>query len=448
MHFIINNFNNIFLMRLFDNYLNGLNDVLSKKIAVTPQLFSEQRKFSSDLQKSLQVNALNESNNTTPALIEGPKVLFTYDKRFLENNFGINPHSFPFVTIGPHPDFQDLGETSYLNHHCVSVFVDIKGSTRLIEKYTLLEVRLIKDSLLTLAIQVANQFGGHVHRLQGDGIFLQFVRKNKNENDAIINALNATSILTQFVTKDLADIMKQYDLRPLKIRVGIDFGQADQVLWSYYGIPGCNELTTTSLHTDMAAKLQSKAYDNNILIGGNVKEKLDLKPEFYSIYESETSKEKVYFISNQFTYKFFVFNWQEYLLSLPFIGKCSDGKTLEVKEKQIYIECFISDENGLNTEKYYPNSRSIPKGKKIVYHLKRLNSMYVKQDYERIEWYAYNSGQEAENVKMSRHDFNKTNHNKVICETAAAYLGHHHVECKIIREHSGTEKITFPIFVQ
>jgi hypothetical protein len=74
--------------------------------------------------------------------------------------------------------------------------------------------------------------------------------------------------------------------------------------------------------------------------------------------------------------------------------------------------------------------------------------MYVKQNYEKIEWYAFNSGQEAEGNQMSRHDFNKLNHNKVSCETAAAYLGHHYVECKIIRDHSGTERITFPIFVQ
>lgn len=435
-------------MRLFDNYLDGLKDVLSKKVIVTPKLLKEQRMFSVDLQKNIQANEGNESAQNVPEVIEGPKVLFTYEKKFLEGKFGINPHSFESITIGPHPDFKELEDTNYINHHCVSVFVDIKGSTRLIEKYSLLEVRLIKDSLLTLSIQVANQFGGHVHRLQGDGIFLQFVRRDKNENDAIINALNASAILTQFVTKDLAEIMKQYELRPLKIRVGIDFGNADQVLWSYYGIPGCNELTTTSLHTDMAAKLQSKAYDNNILIGGNVKEKLDLKPDFYRIFESEVSKEKVYYISNQFTYKFFIFNWQDYLLSLPYMGKSSDGKSIEVNEKQIHIECFISDENGSHNERYYPNSRSIPKGKKIVFHLKRGNSLYTKQNFERIEWYAYNSGLEAENNKMSRHDFNKSNHNNVICETSAAYLGHHYVECKIIKDHTGTDKFTFPIFVQ
>lgn len=435
-------------MRLFDNYLSGLDNVLSHKVNVTPSILKEQRNLSANIQKSLNANALTGSTEDLPAVIEGPKVLFNYDKKFIENNFGKNPHSFDFITIGPHPDFRDLEESNYINHHCVSVFVDIKGSTRLIEKYSLLEVRLIKDSLLTLAIQVANQFGGHVHRLQGDGIFLQFVRRNQYQNDAIINALNATSILTQFVTKDLADIMKQYSIRPLQIRVGIDFGKNEEVLWSYYGIPGCNELTTTSLHTDMAAKLQSKAYDNSILIGGNVKNTLDLKPDFYSIYENETNKEKVYYISNQFTYPFFVFNWQEYLLSLPFMGKCSDGNTLEVKEKTFSIDCYISNADGTNQEKYYPNSKSIPKGKKIFYHLKRGNSIYVKQPFEKIEWYAYNSGKEAENRNSLRHDFEKAYNGKSICETEAAYLGHHYVECKVIREHIGTERITFPIFVQ
>lgn len=415
---------------------------------MTQNLLQQQRTFSSNFQKSSNAIALNESSQNTPAKIEGPKVLFTYDKTFLEGKFGVNAHSFPSITIGPHPDFKDLLETNYINHHCVSVFIDIKGSTRLIEKYSLLEVRLIKDSLLTLSIQVANQFGGHVHRLQGDGVFLQFVRRDQNENDAIINALNATSLLTQFVTNDLAEIMKKNDLQPLKIRAGIDFGNTDQVLWSYYGIPGCNELTTTSLHTDMAAKLQSKAYDNNIIIGNNVKEKLDLKADFYSIYENELSKEKVFYISKQFTYKFFVFNWKEYLLSLPFIGKSSNGNNLEVKENQFNIECYVSDENGTNKERYFPNSKSIPKGKKITFHLKSGNLVYVKHNFDKIEWYAHNSGSQAELANSLNHDFKKEYHNNVICVTGAEYLGHHYVECKIIRQHSGTERVCFPIFIQ
>ena len=78
-------------MRLFDNYLDGLKDVLSKKVIVTPKLLKEQRMFSGDLQKSIQATVVNEGAQNVPAVIEGPKVLFTYDKRFLEDKFGINP---------------------------------------------------------------------------------------------------------------------------------------------------------------------------------------------------------------------------------------------------------------------------------------------------------------------------------------------------------------------
>lgn len=434
-------------MELFGNYLNGIDSLLSKKITVTPNLIKENRNFSANLVKGKIIN-LNESV-AIPENIEGPKVLFDYEKEYIENLFGKNQFTFDVITVGPHPDFNDIDELNYLNHHCVSVFIDIKGSTRLIEKYTLLEVRLIKDSLLTLAIQITNQFGGHVHRLQGDGIFVQFVRRNQYENDSIINALNACSILAQFVKNDLATKMQQYGVRPLKIRIGIDYGEAKDVLWSYYGIPGCGELTTTSLHTDMAAKLQAKAYDNSILIGGNIKTRLDLKNAFYSYYENETNKEHVYYISNQFTYPFFVFNWFEYLNSFPFMSKSSDGKSLEVKEKIFTIECYISDENGTNRQRYFPNSSSIPKGKKIFYHLKKNGMPYhIQTSFEKIEWHAYNSGKEALDAGYSNHDFNKQNNNKIICETSAAYLGHHYVECKIIRTHSGNEKVHFPIFVQ
>lgn len=438
-------------MKLFENYLAGFDDILSKKVRVTPDYIKQQRTFSSNLIKAQ--SSLNESNLSLgmpnlPATIEGPKVLFKYDKAFLTKHFGNNNDAFEKITIGPHPDFNDLQSSDYINHHCVSVFVDIKGSTRLIEKYSLLEVRLIKDSLLTLAIEVANQFGGHIHRLQGDGIFIQFVRKHKTPNDAVINALNAISILTQFVSVDLANIMTQYGLRPLKIRAGIDYGDDDNVLWSYYGIAGCEELTTTSLHTDMAAKLQAKAYDNSILIGGNVKKLLDLKADFYSYFENQDSKERVYNISTQFTYPFYVFNWKEFLISLPFVWKTSGSEILEIKEKSIAIECYISNEDGTNKEKYYPNSKSIPKGKKIHFKLLRDNRLFVKNPFESIEWYGRNSGQQAKDLEHLNLDFDKAFNNKTECAVDAAYLGHHYIECKILRGHLPTEKVTFPIFVQ
>lgn len=66
----------------------------------------------------------------------------------------------------------------------------------------------------------------------------------------------------------------------------------------------------------------------------------------------------------------------------------------------------------------------------------------------KVEWYAINSGSQAKDKNQLRHDFEKKYHNQSTCITHAAYLGHHYVECKIIREHSNNERITFPIFIQ
>lgn len=440
-------------MNLFENYRNGFEEILSKKIKVTPELLSKQRTFSNSLIKASSNGRLNENfsvdnGQNVPMQIQGPKVLFKYDKELLKKHFGTNKDSFENITIGKHPDFSELTNADYTYHYCVSAFIDIKGSTRLIEKYSLLEVRLIKDSLLTLAIEVANQFGGHVQRLQGDGIFLQFVRKDVVPNDAVINALNAVSILTQFVSVDLSEIMRNHGLSPLKIRAGVDYGDDENVLWSYYGVEGCEELTTTSLHTDMAAKLQAKADDNSILIGGNVKNLLDLKKDFYDFYRNNEGKEMVYYYSGQSSYPFYVFNWREYLYSLPFIWKVSGSEKLEIKEKELRLRCFISDDNGVDIEEYYPNSKSIPKDKNIVFKLYQNGNLYNKKDFEKIEWFAHNSGKQATEANELLHDFKKENNNKTICNSGAAYLGHHYVECKIIRNFQVNIKLTFPIFVQ
>ena len=71
------------------------------------------------------------------------------------------------------------------------------------------------------------------------------------------------------------NILKKYfenvlGVSSLKIRIGIDFGDDDEVLWSKYGIDNINEVTVTSLHADLSSKLQNKASENSIMVGENV----------------------------------------------------------------------------------------------------------------------------------------------------------------------------------
>lgn len=428
-------------MRLFNSYLDGISGILNKRGDVNyfSDSVNENRSLPQYFEKAVSASAENLAVQRANA---NNKVLIDFDKSQLVNLFGYNQYSFPNITIGSHPDFVQLNHFQYEKHYCVSMFMDIKGSTRLNDKYNLFEIRKIKDTILTLAIHVVAHFGGHVHRLQGDGIFLQFVRKKQEEENAVINALNAASVLTHFISTDLAGIFEETGVKPLYVRIGIDLGYKDDVLWSYYGIPSCSELTTTSLHTDLAAKLQAKAPSNGILVGENIKNILDIKDDFCSSCYDSNNEVDYYIYKGEKHYRKYNFNWKKYLNSFDFYK----NSILDIPD--IRLDCkVISPDNALSKQ-YYQNSSAIKKGSYIEYTIMEKGHQYYKKDWETIEWKAHNSGKEATDAKELDHDFGGKYKNKSICKTHAGYLGHHYVECIIKRPHSDNIKLKFPIFVK
>lgn len=430
-------------MSLFKNYKTGLESVLSKNNQIlakgmgTPYVL------------------LNESRKTfssVPATIEeDSKTVLNYDSSQLQKYFGPNKYSFNTVSIGNHPDFEFLSENQTIKHHCVSMFVDIKGSTRLSLKYSLEEVRLIKDTLLTLCINVVSHFGGHVHRLQGDAAFVQFVRKDANPNDSIINALNAASVLCQAVSEDLSSAFESYGLDPIKIRVGIDYGSDAEVMWSHYGISNCNELTTTSLHTDLAAKLQHKASVNSIRIGENLVDAIEMKEDYISIptiFKNGIQTEDIYIIqSPELNYRQFDFNWKKYLNSFSFFQQNGSGK-LELLDNIITIKAsvYIDITKEYSTQ-YFENNYAIPKQQFIKYELLNRGLPYHKKPYEKIIWEAFNSGKEAKDADELNHSFENKYVNLTHCIAHAGYHGNHYLKCTIQRAHSSNISIKFPIYV-
>lgn len=437
-------------MKLFGNYAQDIESILTEGQISNFNGKIQNRALSESILKGNPSVKLFAAQNSHLQLT-GDKVLLDFDKSGLEKLFGPNKSSFKNIVIGSHPDFSDVPHDGCYYHHCVSMFVDIKGSTRLGLNHSLEKVRLIKDSMLTLCIHVANFFGGHIHRLQGDAVFVQFVRRDSYKNDAIINALNAASVLCQFVEKELSEVFTRNGLNPIKIRIGIDFGKDEEVLWSHYGVPGCAELTTTSLHTDLAAKLQGKAKSNSIVIGGNVVDELDLPEEYYDwVYRTNQNniEEPERYIIRDISYRQQEFLWKKYLQSYDFINRSSDGKTLDIAEKDFKIKCVIYDADGQNVEDYHQNSRSIEKFKKIKFTIYHKGQPYHKQSYDHITWEAINRGNEAKLQSQLRHEFFGYYKDQTVCIADAAYLGHHYVNCKITRDHLPNFNISFPVYVR
>ncbi len=186
-----------------------------------------------------------------------------------------NAHS-----IGGHPDFDHLAESENTERGFnVSLFMDIKGSTKLGLIYSPEEVFFIKNSIIRCAIETIRAFDGHVHRIMGDAVLAFFRSDGESARNAAIDALNCGCYLVEFMRQHVAPKLRENDVGDVGIRVGIDYGQHDDVLWGMYGFQGSSEVTATSFFVDVAAKLQQSAPRNRVMIGESIRTLLDLHDE-------------------------------------------------------------------------------------------------------------------------------------------------------------------------
>lgn len=217
--------------------------------------------------------------------------------------------------LGEHPDFKHLKGTDNTEyHHIVSVFIDIKNSTQLFGKYSPELVRLFVLNLQVAAIHTMMSCGGYIQRLHGDGMLVYFGGKTVSKEKAIQGALMACSMFSYFMENDLKEIFEERDIRAIKTRIGIDFGDDEDVLWSAFGLMNMSEVSTCSLHTNLASKMQNNARPNGIVVGENVS-KFDI--DDYVDLVSKRKEEKHRYIYQDrdkgMLYKQYDFNWDKYL---------------------------------------------------------------------------------------------------------------------------------------
>lgn len=232
--------------------------------------------------------------------------------------------------LGSHPSFSHLKNSDKSEYHyIVSMFIDVRNSTGLFKKYEPDVVANICRTIQLAAIHTCWYFDGYIHRLQGDGLMVYFGGKRINKQAAVDNALLAASFISYFVKNDLKDLFDEQGVNRIYTRIGIDFGDDDVTLWHNAGIGECSEVTTTSLHTSLACKMQAQAESNGVVAGDNI---LPFKPNqnsyfTYKKYKNNGSEQQyVYEIQDEnFRYKQHDFNWEKYLKNHPSIDEDADG---------------------------------------------------------------------------------------------------------------------------
>jgi class 3 adenylate cyclase len=223
---------------------------------------------------------------------------------------------------GDHPDFVHLRATPgmvYEYHYIVSIFMDVKNSTSLFRKYTLEQIPIIIQAIVTAATHTCALFDGHIQRMQYDGVFAYFGGKGCSPEDAVKNAINAASFFNYFVKYELPVVFEAFEINPIFTRTGIDFGEDSDTIWSIYGTGDCTELTTTSLHTSLAPKMQSCASSNGIMVGDNVKLRMGANAVFCDLKRlsnGNVDEAQRYIFEDpddNFYYTQYNFSWDKYL---------------------------------------------------------------------------------------------------------------------------------------
>lgn len=307
--------------------------------------------YSSTIREALKANHLSKGSEYTKLHgLTGDISLVNESKNIslaMDNNLTGLAQIMKFTPstnskLGEHPDFAHLkGAGNHEMHYITSAFIDIKGSTNLHKWYDLHTIYTITNTIQLAAINTCTLFGGHIQRLQGDGVFVYFGGKNIQKNKAVEAAIAASSFFTYFVKNDLKRIFEEEGVENIYTRIGIDFGDDEKVMWASFGSGDCCELTTNSLHTSLASKMQSHANANGIVVGDNIKENLELDESYFKYVQDSNGNMTRYIFedrNNSFYYTQYRFEWFRYLKNLPFIRENEQGELYYVTAEEIESE--------------------------------------------------------------------------------------------------------------
>lgn len=227
--------------------------------------------------------------------------------------------------LGLHPDFAHLKNSNTSeSHYIVSMFIDVKGSTNLFKKYSPETVFIITNTIQRAAIHTCLIFGGYIHRLQGDGLFVYYGRKGMDISTAVLRSLQSASVFTYFVKNDLKNLFNEQGIEDIVTRIGIDLGHDRDVIWAMAGIGEISEVTTCSLHTSLASKMQGSAMSNGTVIGDNIKNQMpSLNHHFIPVCQRTKSESDRYIFQipeEKFNYTQYDFNWLNFLKQQDFVA--------------------------------------------------------------------------------------------------------------------------------
>lgn len=147
------------------------------------------------------------------------------------------------------------------------LYVDLVGSTTMTLELPEEKIATIISSFAQEMAYVVKQYGGYILKFVGDAVIAFFVG-GQNSLRTADNVVECSKSMITAIEKGINPILNQYDYPDLRVKIGIDYGEA---LVVRYGAD--EKMAPVDLMgpvVNIAAKIQSFAKSNQILIGVDV----------------------------------------------------------------------------------------------------------------------------------------------------------------------------------
>ena len=153
----------------------------------------------------------------------------------------------------------------------VVLYVDLVGSTTMTLELPEEKLAIIVSSFSQEMASVIRLHKGFVLKFVGDAVIGYFIATD-NAIMAADNAVTCAQSMLTVIEKGINPILNQYDYPDLMVKIGLDFGQ--NIVIRYGSNPERSHVDLMGPAMNIAAKIQSMAKTNQILIGDDVFKKL------------------------------------------------------------------------------------------------------------------------------------------------------------------------------
>ena len=154
--------------------------------------------------------------------------------------------------------------------HMVVLFVDLVGSTNISLTLPEEKVAIIISSFAQEMALAIKQHNGFVLKFVGDAVIGYFIHTSVLM--AADNAVSCAQRMIQIMNQGVNPILNNYDYPDLLLHIGLDYG--DNMIVRYGSDKEKSHVDILGPTMNIAAKIQSMAKPQQILIGQNVYEKI------------------------------------------------------------------------------------------------------------------------------------------------------------------------------